>query len=195
MDLLEHIGKQRCSARRGSASPRGAVASTAEEAAGAAADLGGSVVIKAQVPAGKRGKAGAIRFADDPRRAQAAADALLGKQVNGYAVSEVLVEEQVDIARELYAAVLVDPAPARARWSCSRPRAGWTSRRSTSAPEAVLRCRWTSARASDADASRGAAGGRRGAVGRRATRRGEHARRALRSYPRSTPSCSRSIRW
>jgi succinyl-CoA synthetase beta subunit len=139
MDLLEHIGKQRLGAA-GIRVPRGAVASTAEEAAGAAADLGGSVVIKAQVPAGKRGKAGAIRFADDPEGAGHEADALLGMEVDGYAVRKVLVEEQVDIARELYAAVLVD-AGARGPLILFSTEGGMDIEEvNETRPDAVLRC-------------------------------------------------------
>ena len=72
--------------------------------------LGGRVVIKAQIPAGKRGKSGAIQFADDPAQARHAAANLLGKSINGFTVSAVLVEQALPIARELYAAVLNDPA-------------------------------------------------------------------------------------
>jgi succinyl-CoA synthetase beta subunit len=107
VDLLEHVGKERLAAA-GLRVPAGAVAETPEEAASAAAELRRPVVIKAQVPAGKRGKAGAIRFADDPAAAEREAGALLGTEVDGFPVRRVLVEEQVDIARELYAAVLVD---------------------------------------------------------------------------------------
>ena len=74
------------------------------------AELGVPVVVKAQVPAGKRGKAGGIRAADDAAAAGAAAEAVLGMAIGGHRVEAVLVEEQAAIAAEYYAAVLNDPA-------------------------------------------------------------------------------------
>ena len=68
------------------------------------------MVVKAQVPAGKRGKAGGIRAADDAATAGAAAEAILGMAIEGHRVEAVLVEEQAAIAAEYYAAVLNDPA-------------------------------------------------------------------------------------
>lgn len=89
--------------------PRGVAVTTADQAATAAGELG-PCVVKAQVPTGKRGKAGGIRPAADPEGARAAAAAVLGMEIGGHRVERVLVEEQVAIARELYAAVLNDPA-------------------------------------------------------------------------------------
>ncbi len=109
MKLLEHQGKSLLS-QGGLPTPDGAVAGEASEAAAIAGALGGRVVIKAQVPTGKRGKSGAIRFADDPGQAKQAAADILGKPVNGFPVTAVLVEQALPIARELYAAVLNDPA-------------------------------------------------------------------------------------
>ena len=109
MKLLEHQGKSLLS-QGGLPTPDGAVAGEASEAAAIAGALGGRVVIKAQVPTGKRGKSGAIRFADDPGQAKQAAADLLGKPINGFPVAAVLVEQALPIARELYAAVLNDPA-------------------------------------------------------------------------------------
>ncbi|MGH3665558.1 MAG: ATP-grasp domain-containing protein, partial [Egibacteraceae bacterium] len=85
MQLLEHLGK-RLLADAGVTTPRGAAARTPEGAAVVARDLAGPVVVKAQVPAGMRGKAGAIRFADDPEGAAAAAGDLLGAVVAGTTV-------------------------------------------------------------------------------------------------------------
>ncbi|MGH3436104.1 MAG: succinate--CoA ligase subunit beta [Sciscionella sp.] len=109
MKLLEHQGKRLLSGA-GLATPDGAVVGEAGDAATVASALGGRVVIKAQIPAGKRGKSGAIKFADTPLLAQQAAADLLGAPVNGFVVTEVLVEQALPIARELYAAVLNDPA-------------------------------------------------------------------------------------
>lgn len=109
MKLLEHQGKQLL-AEAGVPVPRGSVARTPEDAAGAARHAGGRVAVKSQVPSGKRGKVGGIRFADDADGARAAAQSLLGSTIAGHPVAEVLVEPCVDIATEYYAALLNDPA-------------------------------------------------------------------------------------
>ncbi|MFQ5938327.1 MAG: ATP-grasp domain-containing protein, partial [Acidiferrobacterales bacterium] len=93
----------------GIATPKGTVVTTPEETAAAAAALG-RCVVKAQVPAGKRGKAGGVRVVDSPEQAQATAQAILGMVIGGHRVERVLVEQSVRIERELYAAVLNDPA-------------------------------------------------------------------------------------
>lgn len=107
MKLLEHQGKKLLTAA-GLRTPRSAVATTADEAEAAAQEIASPVVLKAQVPTGKRGKSGAILFADDGSEARSAAERLLGSEVSGYRVNSLLVEERTDIARELYAAVLND---------------------------------------------------------------------------------------
>lgn len=71
----------------------------------ATASIGPSV-IKAQVPTGKRGKAGGIKLADTPKEAEAAANDILGMTIGEHKVEKVLVEAQVPIAREFYAAIL-----------------------------------------------------------------------------------------
>jgi len=88
--------------------PASRLARTPAEAAAAQKALGG-VVVKAQVPTGKRGKAGGIRKADSPEEAGAAAQAILGMEIAGHRVDSVLVERRADIGRELYAAVMNDP--------------------------------------------------------------------------------------
>ena len=85
--------------------PEGSVAARPEDAGRVASRLG-RVMVKAQVPMGKRGKSGGIRPAGTPDDARAAAAALLGSRIGQHLVTEVLVEEQVPIATELYAAVL-----------------------------------------------------------------------------------------
>jgi succinyl-CoA synthetase beta subunit len=89
--------------------PRGRVAVSADEAAAAARELA-PVVIKAQVPTGKRGKAGGILAAADESQAREAAGRILGMDIGGHRVERVLVEEQASIAAEFYAAVLNSPA-------------------------------------------------------------------------------------
>ena len=108
-------------AERGAAVPRGRIAYTAEEAEEAARALGGPVwVVKAQIHAGGRGKAGGVKVARSVEEAAAAARAMLGMTLvtpqtgpEGREVSRVYVEEGCDIARELYLGVLLDRAVGR----------------------------------------------------------------------------------
>ena len=109
MNFEEHAAKPLLQAA-GIAIPRGRLARSAGEAQAAAAALGVPVVVKAQVPAGKRGRAGGIRPAGDPEAARAAADAILGMEIAGHRVDAVVVEEQMQTAAEYYAAVLNDAA-------------------------------------------------------------------------------------
>jgi succinyl-CoA synthetase beta subunit len=88
--------------------PRGRLAVSADAAGAVAAEIG-AVVIKAQVPTGKRGKAGGILPANGESEAREAAGRILGMDIGGHRVERVLVEEQAAIAREFYAAVLNSP--------------------------------------------------------------------------------------
>lgn len=95
-------------AAAGIAVPPSALTLTPEGAAAAAESIG-PCVVKAQVPSGKRGKAGGIALAASPAEAEAAAARILGMEIAGHPVERVLVEAQAGIAREFYAAVLNDP--------------------------------------------------------------------------------------
>lgn len=106
MDFEEHAAKPLLAAA-GIAIPRGEAVTTANDAARVAGSLG-PVVVKAQVPTGKRGKAGGIKPADDAAGAEAAAADILGMTIGEHIVERLLVEERADIVRELYAAVLND---------------------------------------------------------------------------------------
>ncbi len=88
--------------------PLSVLAYDPDAAAEAAEKLGGCVV-KAQVPTGKRGKAGGIKLADTVDEARAHAEAILGMTIGTHTVEKVLVEEKSDIRHEYYAAVLNDP--------------------------------------------------------------------------------------
>jgi len=97
--------------------PRGDVATTPGEARAVAGRLGGRVVVKAQVHAGGRGKAGGIKLADDAAAAEAAAGQILGMRLKtpqtppeGIPVRAVLVEEASAVERELYLSVTLDRA-------------------------------------------------------------------------------------
>ena len=107
MKFEEHAAKPLL-ARHGIAVPKGALAKTPDEAAAAAAGIG-PVVVKAQVPTGKRGKAGGIKLAATPDDARRHAGSIIGMDIAGHRVEKVLIEEQMPIGRELYAAVLNDP--------------------------------------------------------------------------------------
>ena len=107
MNLEEYAAKPLLAAA-GIATPPSRVVESAEAAARAAAELG-PCMVKAQVPAGRRGKAGGIKAAGDPETARTAAAEILAMEIAGHTVERVLVEKQADIARELYAAVLNDP--------------------------------------------------------------------------------------
>jgi succinyl-CoA synthetase beta subunit len=93
----------------GIAVPPGEVCRDAESVVAAVGRLGRSAV-KAQVPSGKRGKAGGIRLVKDAAEARAAAQAILGMEIAGHRVERVLVEKCADIAQELYLAVINDVA-------------------------------------------------------------------------------------
>jgi len=88
--------------------PRGRLAATPEEAREAAAALGGRVVVKAQVPIGGRGKAGGIQLADDPQSAYEKAQRILGMDLRGFKVEQVLVEEAAPIRQEFYLSIVAD---------------------------------------------------------------------------------------
>ena len=104
-------------ARFGVAIPRGEVVTTPEGARSVAANLGGKVVVKAQVHAGGRGKAGGVKLANGPDEASEVAGRILGMNLvskqtgpEGKIVRKVLVEEALGIARELYLGVVLDRA-------------------------------------------------------------------------------------
>ncbi len=114
MKIHEYQAK-RLFAKYGVPVPRGDVAESAADAARVAEELGGRAVVKAQVHAGGRGKAGGIAVVDSPEAAASAADAMLGSTLvtfqtgpEGAPVRSVLVEEVVDVETELYVGMAVD---------------------------------------------------------------------------------------
>ena len=97
--------------------PEGGVASTPEEAASLVESLGGRAVVKAQVHAGGRGKAGGIKLASSPEEAAEFAASILGTNLvtfqtgpEGVPVRKLLVEEAIDVAQELYLGIVIDGA-------------------------------------------------------------------------------------
>lgn len=108
MDLHEYQAK-RLFAKHGVPIPDGKVARTPAEARDYARELGGKVVIKAQVHTGGRGKAGGIKLANTPDEAEAGAAQILGMDIKSFTVKKVLVDQQAPgIAQEIYLAVLID---------------------------------------------------------------------------------------
>ena len=100
--------------------PKGRVAASAEEASAIAVELGGKVVVKAQIHAGGRGKGGGVKLANSPEEAAKIWSQIHGMQLithqtgpQGQKVKTVLIEEQMPIERELYLAVLIDGAAGR----------------------------------------------------------------------------------
>ena len=107
--VLEHVGKELL--RKNSVpTPDFLVASNAGQARQAADELGYPVVIKALVPVGKRGKAGAVKLAASAEEAVLMAQEILSMAIRGFPVEQVLVEEKLDIDEELYASITFDPS-------------------------------------------------------------------------------------
>ena len=108
MNFEEHAAKALLR-KVGIATPEGRLVTTLEDAERAAQEVG-PCVVKAQVATGGRGRAGGIRRAARPEEAKSEAAAILGMNIGSYRVERLLIEQQVDIAHEMYAAVLNDPA-------------------------------------------------------------------------------------
>jgi len=107
VDLYEHQGKE-LFRRFGIPTSEGHVATTAEEARDAAGELGGEVVVKAQVLTGGRGKAGGIKLASSPEEAAEHAAAILGMDIRGHVVRQLWIEKASGIAREYYLSLTFD---------------------------------------------------------------------------------------
>lgn len=87
---------------------QGLIADTPEEAEAAAAKIGGTVVVKAQVKAGGRGKAGGVKLAHNPEEARAAAEAILKLTIKDLPVNRVMIAQGAAIDKEYYFSVLLD---------------------------------------------------------------------------------------
>ena len=116
MKLHEYQAKQIFS-DHGIPIPNSKVVKTASEAAAAAFEIGGQVVVKAQVHAGGRGKAGGIKVVDTPGEAESAAKEMLGRNLvtfqtgpDGVPVETLLIEEAIDISKEIYLGMVIDGA-------------------------------------------------------------------------------------
>ena len=125
MNIHEYQAKEILK-RYGVPVPVGRVASTLEEVKAAAAELGGRCVVKAQIHAGGRGKAGGVKLAKSPEDAVEKASKILGKNLvthqtgpEGRQVRWVLVEQGVNIERELYLGMVLDRTQSRVTTICS----------------------------------------------------------------------------
>jgi succinyl-CoA synthetase beta subunit len=107
VDLFEYQGKS-LFAESGVPVPEGRVARTPAEARAAAEELGGTVVVKAQVQVGGRGKAGGIKLAANPDEAEAHASSILGMDIKGHTVHLVWIEQASGIAAEYYVSFTLD---------------------------------------------------------------------------------------
>lgn len=87
---------------------KGLIADTPEQAQKAAEQIGGTVVVKAQVKVGGRGKAGGVKVAHSPEEAKQAAEKILGLDIKGHVVKRVMIAEGAKIAKEFYFSVLLD---------------------------------------------------------------------------------------
>jgi succinyl-CoA synthetase beta subunit len=109
VDLYEYQAKELFAAHGVPVLP-GAVAQTPDEAKAAAEEYGQTVVVKAQVKTGGRGKAGGVKLAETPEETRTKAEAILGMDIKGHIVRRVLVTPASDIAEEYYFSFLLDRA-------------------------------------------------------------------------------------
>lgn len=109
MNLHEYQSKARF-AQFGIPVPMGRVARTAEEARAIAEEIGGRVVVKSQVLVGGRGKAGGIKLASSPEEAAQRAQDILGMNIKGHIVHQVLIDPAAEIVNEIYLGVTNDRA-------------------------------------------------------------------------------------
>jgi succinyl-CoA synthetase beta subunit len=107
VDLYEYQGKE-LFRRFGIPTSEGRLAATPAEARAAADELGGQVVVKAQVLTGGRGKAGGVKLADRPDDAERKAEAILGLDINGHLVRKLWIERASEIRAEYYLSVTFD---------------------------------------------------------------------------------------
>lgn len=119
MNIHEYQARDLLSAH-GVPVPAGSVAYTADEAHRIAAELGGTVVVKAQVHAGGRGKAGGVKLAKSAAEAKEHASRIIGMRIKDLPVEKVLIAPAEDIAAEAYVGIIVDRASKRAVFMVSR---------------------------------------------------------------------------
>jgi len=142
VDLFEHEAKE-LFAEYGVPVQPGKVGRTADEVRAIAAEFAAAgrptVVVKAQVKAGGRGKAGGVKLAEGPDEAKAKAERILGMDIKGHTVHKVLVAEAYDIAAEYYLSFLVDRAARQFMAICSVQGGVEIEEVAHTSPEAIAR--------------------------------------------------------
>jgi succinyl-CoA synthetase beta subunit len=138
MDLYEYQGKE-LFRRFGIPVSDGRLATTPEEARAAAQELGGQVVVKAQVLTGGRGKAGGIKLADGPDEAEQHAHAILGLDINGHVVRKLWIESASDIEREYYLSLTFDRGVKKALFMFTKEGGIDIEEVASERPEALMR--------------------------------------------------------
>lgn len=118
---------------------KGVVTTSPTQAEQAASKLGGTVVVKAQVKVGGRGKAGGVKLAHSPHEAAEAADAILGLNIKGHVVRKVMVAEGADIAEEYYFSILLDRTKRRYMAMLSKEGGVEIEQLAKERPEALVR--------------------------------------------------------
>ncbi len=145
MKIHEYQGKEILK-KYGVPVPKGAVANTPAEAKKIAESLGGTVVIKAQIHAGGRGKGGGVKVVKGKEEAEKAAEQILGMNLvthqtgpQGQLVQKVLVEEGMDIKKELYLGITMDRAVSRPVFIASEAGGMEIEKVATKTPEKILK--------------------------------------------------------
>ena len=119
--------------------PEGAIATSADAAERIARDIGGTVVVKAQVHVGGRGKAGGVKLAKTAAQARAAAERILGMDIKGLTVETVLIDPGADIQGEIYLAITNDRGAGKPLIMCSMEGGMDIEELNREKPEAIIR--------------------------------------------------------
>ncbi|WP_261624964.1 ADP-forming succinate--CoA ligase subunit beta [Nesterenkonia marinintestina] len=138
MDLYEYQARDLFEAH-GVPVLAGIVAQTPEEAKAAAEKIGGTVVVKAQVKVGGRGKAGGVKLAKSADEAYEHAQAILGMDIKGHTVHRVMIAQGADIAEEYYFSILLDRAQRNYLAMCSKEGGVEIEQLAEERPEALAR--------------------------------------------------------
>ncbi len=138
MKLHEYRSK-RLFAEFGIPIPQGEIADTPEEARRIAKELGGPVVVKAQVLVGGRGKAGGIKLAQTAEEAYQVASQILGLQIKGLTVRKVLIDPASDIQQEIYLGIVIDRSARRTVMIASAEGGVEIEQVAKEKPEAIMR--------------------------------------------------------
>jgi succinyl-CoA synthetase beta subunit len=138
LDLYEYQGKE-LFRRAGIPVSDGRLATTPAEARAAAEELGGQVVVKAQVLTGGRGKAGGIKLAAGPEEAEARAEEILGLDINSHVVRKLWIERASEIAKEYYLSVTFDRGAKQALFMFTTQGGVDIEEVAASSPEALVR--------------------------------------------------------